>query len=210
MSNQSQTKLASIPKRLGAVFIDIIIVGLISLVIGFILNFLIPEPKSYTKEMNESANNALYIVTAIVVDMLYTVILMSSTKSGTYGQQSMEIKVTKLDGSQLDYVTTWIRYFSSYISSIIFKLGYATALFTPKKQTLHDLFAGTVVVETNKQNYNVNSSSNSPLNPSNHSTQQSSQSYRGMDAKKMCPNCKTADATLHGIAYKCSNCNFIY
>ena len=208
MSNQSQTKLASIPKRLGAVFIDIIIVGLISLVMGFILNFLIPEPKSYTKEMNESANNALYFVTAIVVDLFYTVILMSSVKSGTYGQQSMEIKVTKLDGSRIDYSTTWIRYFSSYISSIIFKLGYVTALFTPKKQTLHDLFAKTIVVETSSNEIPefFKSTTKSPYQ----TPTSTSETYSGKKVTKTCPNCKSSEASLYGTAYRCSNCNLIY
>jgi uncharacterized RDD family membrane protein YckC len=43
-------------------------------------------------------------------------------------------------------VKATIRYFSKYISAIILFIGYIMAAFTEKKQALHDIIAGTLVL----------------------------------------------------------------
>lgn len=43
-----------------------------------------------------------------------------------------------------------IRYLMSIPSSLILKMGYVIAIFTKRKQTLHDLIANTVVLEKNE------------------------------------------------------------
>jgi uncharacterized RDD family membrane protein YckC len=153
--NSSDLKYASIPKRLGAVCIDTIIIFLMTIILGLLLVYLIPTPSSYSQEMNEIANQGIFIVTAIIIDITYTITMMYSKKCGTYGMNVMNIMIVNVNGSKANLVTLFIRYFSSYISSIIFKLGYAIALFTPKKQTLHDLFARTVVIEIDTFNQSI-------------------------------------------------------
>jgi uncharacterized RDD family membrane protein YckC len=65
----------------------------------------------------------------------------------TIGKQALKIVVTDLEGKRIDFVKATIRYFSKIISSLILLIGYIMAAFTEKKQALHDIIAGTLVLE---------------------------------------------------------------
>jgi uncharacterized RDD family membrane protein YckC len=83
----------------------------------------------------------------IVVAWLYYAIQETSPKQATLGKQALGIVVTDLQGKRIDFVKATIRYFSKIISSIILLIGYIMAAFTEKKQALHDMIAGTLVLK---------------------------------------------------------------
>jgi len=56
------------------------------------------------------------------------------------------MKVLRSDGSSLSFGRAFGRTFVSIISALLFYIGYLIAIFSTKKQTLHDLIADTVVV----------------------------------------------------------------
>ncbi|MBW6487371.1 MAG: RDD family protein [Syntrophobacterales bacterium] len=62
----------------------------------------------------------------------------------------MKVRVTDLHGLRITLSKALVRTLASCISSVIFKLGYAIQPFTSRKQTLHDLAAGTLVVNAEK------------------------------------------------------------
>jgi len=62
----------------------------------------------------------------------------------------MKVKVTDLHGIRIPFSKALVRTLASCISSVIFKLGYAIQPFTSRKQTLHDLAAGTIVLNAEK------------------------------------------------------------
>jgi hypothetical protein len=82
----------------------------------------------------------------LLIDYLYSSTLQSGSKQGTWGQRAMGLQVIKIDGSAVTFGAASIRYFVSLISSILLKIGYVIAIFTEKKQTLHDLAAGVIVI----------------------------------------------------------------
>lgn len=84
---------------------------------------------------------------ALIINLLYKPIFEASNARATPGKSIMGIAVVKDNGDQLTLKDSYIRYLSSFVSSFTLGFGYFLALFTPKKQTLHDFFAGTVVVE---------------------------------------------------------------
>lgn len=83
---------------------------------------------------------------AFILHFFYKPIFESSNVRATPGKYLAEISVVKSNGDKLSLKDAYIRYFSSWVSGIMCGLGYFMALFTKKKQTLHDLFADTVVV----------------------------------------------------------------
>uniref|UniRef100_UPI00314502C5 RDD family protein n=1 Tax=Peribacillus sp. TH14 TaxID=2798481 RepID=UPI00314502C5 len=65
----------------------------------------------------------------------------------TVGKILLNIKVTDLNGGRIGFGRATGRYFATIISGMIFYIGYIMAGFTSKKQALHDMIAGTVVVK---------------------------------------------------------------
>ena len=84
---------------------------------------------------------------AFIINLLYKPIFEASLARATPGKAIMGIAVVKTNEEQLTIRDGYIRYFSSFISSFTLGLGYFLALFTEKKQTLHDYLAATVVIE---------------------------------------------------------------
>ena len=64
---------------------------------------------------------------------------------------AMGVSIVIADGSPIGFSTTILRYIGYFISSILF-LGYLMIAFDSKIQGLHNIIAGTYVIETNKVN----------------------------------------------------------
>lgn len=90
---------------------------------------------------------ALPYVGAMVVSFLYYVIFEVSSIQATPGKYLMGIRVLSEDGSKLNLTKASIRYFMKIVSGLLMGIGYLIQLFTMKRQALHDLVAGAVVVD---------------------------------------------------------------
>ncbi|MFD0049115.1 RDD family protein [Actinomycetes bacterium NPDC127524] len=88
----------------------------------------------------------LFLITFIAVT-LYFSFMHSSKWQATLGKKLIGLKVTDLEGKRISFWRAFGRFFAMYLSSI-FYIGYIMAAFTEKKQSLHDLIAGTVVVKS--------------------------------------------------------------
>ncbi len=73
-------------------------------------------------------------------------IMISSPWQTTPGKFVLSMKVLRSDGSSVSLGRAFGRTFVSIISALLFYIGYLIAIFSTKKQTLHDLIADTVVV----------------------------------------------------------------
>jgi uncharacterized RDD family membrane protein YckC len=87
------------------------------------------------------------MVVSAVLRWLYFSVLESSSQQGTFGKMALGLKVTDMNGNRIGFAVATGRYFGKFISTIICCAGYIMAAFTEKKQTLHDLMAGTLVLE---------------------------------------------------------------
>ena len=81
-----------------------------------------------------------------VVNLLYFSFMESSKFQATIGKLALGIKVTDLGGQKLDFFKALVRNISKIVSSFILLIGYIMAGFTEKKQALHDMIAGTLVI----------------------------------------------------------------
>ncbi len=105
-----------------------------------------PSPKEifafYSGWTRQSTALALLIQLA---DWLYSATLESSAWQATLGKKIVGLKVTDADGHRLSFARATGRHFGKFLSNILF-LGFILAGFTEKKQGLHDLIAGTLVI----------------------------------------------------------------
>jgi uncharacterized RDD family membrane protein YckC len=70
-----------------------------------------------------------------------------ATRGATPGKKMLGLRVVRLDGVEpMGYGKAFLRLVGYWVSSLILCIGYLMILFTEKKQGLHDMIAGTVVV----------------------------------------------------------------
>jgi uncharacterized RDD family membrane protein YckC len=60
---------------------------------------------------------------------------------------ALGIKVTDLSGNAISFGRATVRHFGKILSAIILLAGYLMVAFTAKKQGLHDMIAGCLVVK---------------------------------------------------------------
>jgi uncharacterized RDD family membrane protein YckC len=89
---------------------------------------------------------ALAIIIAIVGEWLYFAGLESSARQATVGKMALGIRVTDLDGGRIGFVSATCRLLAKIISALILYIGFIMAGFTARKQALHDMMCGTLVV----------------------------------------------------------------
>lgn len=90
----------------------------------------------------------ILVVINFVFEWLYFSLMESSSKQGTLGKIIVGIKVTDLEGKKISFGKACGRYFGKIISGIIFMIGFIIAGITKRKQALHDLIAGTLVIDS--------------------------------------------------------------
>ena len=83
----------------------------------------------------------------LVAQWLYFAGMESSAREATFGKAAMSLRVTGLAGQHLTFGHATGRFFAKIISGLIpLGIGYFMAGFTEKKQALHDMIAGTLVL----------------------------------------------------------------
>jgi uncharacterized RDD family membrane protein YckC len=145
-------------KRFGAVLIDGIIIGVVQTFIfvpilgalGFGLfssqpDFSDPEAAVGMMGALMAAMGATWIL-AMVIQVLYFTFMESSKNQATLGKMALGIIVTDMNGGKLDFSKALVRNLCRLLSNFTMLIGYIIAAFTAKKQALHDIIAGTLVV----------------------------------------------------------------
>ena len=87
-----------------------------------------------------------FAAVAMIGGWLYFALMESSSKQGTLGKMAIGMKVTDLNGNRISFGKASGRFFGKILSGIILYIGFIMAGFTEKKQALHDMLAGTLVV----------------------------------------------------------------
>jgi uncharacterized RDD family membrane protein YckC len=89
----------------------------------------------------------ILILISIIVPIFYYAGMHASKWQATIGKKLLKLKVTDLQGNRISFWRGLGRYLAMVFISSIFYIGYIIAAFTEKKQSLHDLIAGTVVIK---------------------------------------------------------------
>ena len=72
----------------------------------------------------------------------------SGPKQATFGKRVLGLRVTNMAGERISFGHASGRFFSKIITGLVpFAIGFIMAGFTERKQALHDMIAGTLVVK---------------------------------------------------------------
>jgi uncharacterized RDD family membrane protein YckC len=88
------------------------------------------------------------LLVVVAMHFAYHVFLESSEKQATVGKMVLGLKVTDMNGRRISIGRAAGRTLSKILSSILY-VGFIMVGLTEKKQGLHDMIAGTLVVRTN-------------------------------------------------------------
>jgi len=83
----------------------------------------------------------------VVVPPIYFAAMQSSAGQATIGKGLLGLKVATVNGDRASFLRNLGREFAKIISAIPLMIGYLMALFTGRKQALHDMVASTVVLD---------------------------------------------------------------
>lgn len=138
------TPYAGFWKRFVAYMLDTMLISIVSGIVIFSFVFL-----SVTD--NPSSNESILLQLAIqsfsiAINWLYFALMESSAKQATLGKMLLGIKVTDINGQRISFGRATGRHFGKILSAITLSIGYIMAAFTAKKQALHDMVAGSLVV----------------------------------------------------------------
>jgi len=132
---------ASVPERAVAMFIDLLIISLISWTfIGI-------------GGVSVSENHVSYGGAGLgaLAGIAYVLYFWVQKDGQTLGKKFMGIKVATVSGKPLDLGVAITRYIGYLISGIVLNLGYIWAIFDKNKQAWHDKMAGTYVVKVDNE-----------------------------------------------------------
>lgn len=142
-------EFAPVWRRLLASMIDVSIVLLVILP-GVIAFFWVVEVVTGLVGMDRENSRQLAGIAAVLLgmigDWLYHARMQSSSRQATYGKQFMGLKVTGLAGEPISFGQATGRHFAKFLSTFALLVGFFIAAITRKKQALHDMVAGTLVV----------------------------------------------------------------
>ncbi|MCK4654119.1 MAG: RDD family protein [Candidatus Cloacimonetes bacterium] len=127
-------------KRLFAMFIDFVLLILISVIMLFFYYMFGGSYESY-----QSSVSKIYFFSV----WFYYAFMESSKIQGTFGKSIMKIKVTNINGDRITFMRATVRYFGRFLSSILL-IGFFAIAFTKKKQGFHDMVSGCLVVNKKK------------------------------------------------------------
>jgi uncharacterized RDD family membrane protein YckC len=142
--------------RLLAYLIDRIILGAIAAPLFFII--VLPAALRVANEAERNREPSpelifavlgsafIYIVLAVVGQWLYEALLTASSWQGTVGKRVLRLKVTDLAGNRIGFGRATGRFFAKILSAMIMYIGFIMIAFTDRKQGLHDILAGTLVM----------------------------------------------------------------
>ena len=85
-------------------------------------------------------------ILGLILGWIYFAVMESSPTQGTLGKMALGIQVSDLEGGKIGFGRATGRHFGKFISALIFLIGFIMVAFTQKKQGLHDMMAGCLVV----------------------------------------------------------------
>jgi uncharacterized RDD family membrane protein YckC len=135
---------------LGVVFMVLLVPLLLLTGLGGLLHSITPEhPPDPAVVAAFASSIALIIVGSVAAGWLYNAYFESSDWQGTIGKKVMNVVVTDLQGNRISFARASGRFFAKLISGLIpFAIGYILAGITEKKQALHDMIAGCLVLRS--------------------------------------------------------------
>ncbi|MBI1797944.1 MAG: RDD family protein [Candidatus Eisenbacteria bacterium] len=137
---QTATRYAGFWRRLAACLVDSLLFAIVSGLVNVVMGVSVVDP-DYTEGRTWKA-----LAINTVIAWIYSAAFESSRAQGTLGQQALGIAVTDLAGGRISFARATGRHFGQLVSALLLFVGYVMIAFTEKKQALHDMMAGCLLV----------------------------------------------------------------
>jgi uncharacterized RDD family membrane protein YckC len=147
----SAVRYAGFWRRVLAYIIDAILIGVLYGIIGTAFGVAVFDPAMLESASPEdiagmaATANLISVIMILLIWVYYAGCEMSGLQ-GTPGKMALGLKVTDLRGNRIGFGRASIRFWGKFVSAIILCIGYLMVAFTAKKQGLHDMMAGCLVV----------------------------------------------------------------
>lgn len=132
-------------QRFAAAFVDGIITQILAFGLAFPAGFLLGL--SGLHQQVPGLAEIIGGVIGLLTGWLYSALLESSEARATWGKKLLGLKVVDLSGRKISFGQATGRHFGKIVSALILMIGYFMQPFTERKQALHDMMAGTLVIK---------------------------------------------------------------
>ena len=143
-SGVDRTTLAytSILRRFGGMFLDSL---LIVIPMYTLMGFLLFAPATRGQQPHPLAS--FIGVPFAILALVYEGLMLQFKNGQTLGKMALKVRVVRPDGSPISPGQAWGRVVMRTVLGCLWIIDYVPAFFTPDKLTLHDMVAGTRVVD---------------------------------------------------------------
>lgn len=140
---------AGFVRRWAALLVDSLVLGAISFMLFFVLALLFGMSALADDSSDAFGTTRVLMLypLAFAIGLLYFALQESSVHQATLGKRALGIKVTDLTGRRISFAHAVGRWFAAALSYLTLYIGFLMAAFTARKQALHDMVAGTLVVD---------------------------------------------------------------
>lgn len=142
---------AGFVRRLGAYFIDNLLLGSVYYVVLMVamvaMAVLATTTTGSDSDTLAAVAVALMVLAYALMSYFYYVGMERSKLQASVGKLALGIKVVDADGRRLGWGKASARWAGSILSYLVLYIGFLMAGWTRRKQALHDLMAGTYVVD---------------------------------------------------------------
>lgn len=150
MTDGAPFQLADFMPRVGAALLDVLFLTLIGCIPNMVVVGLLMAAAATVDNPDDAqaavALNGCMNLVGFIVGAIYYVTLDASAQQGTWGKQIVGLKVADLEGRRISFGRAIGRFFARYLAICTCGIGMLLPLFTQKRQTLHDLICGCLVV----------------------------------------------------------------
>jgi uncharacterized RDD family membrane protein YckC len=142
--DRSQLQYATVLRRFGAVFLDGLLVAIPMYVLIGVVIFV---PASQGQPVNPLFN--LIGIPFAFLSLVYEGLMLQFKNGQTLGKMALKVRVVRPDGSPMSTGQVWGRVVMRTVLGCLWIVDYIPAFFTQEKTTLHDMVAGTRVIDAN-------------------------------------------------------------
>lgn len=136
-------------KRLAAFILDYAVVLVLAMLAGGVIGLIAGAGAGVGAAPSASDDDpaaGLGAVAGLLVWWLYYALMESSEQQATLGKLALGIRVVDMQGNRVSFWRATARNAAKLLSGMILAIGYLIAGFTARKQALHDIIAGCLVV----------------------------------------------------------------
>jgi len=126
-----------------ATVVDTVVLLIPALLVSFLYRSITPANDEAEKVIVELVDAGLNFA----IWWVYTAVLLSSSWQATIGKRVCGLKVVDYEGQRISFGRATGRYFASYLSALLFCVGFLMIAWTHRRQGLHDFMAHTVVAK---------------------------------------------------------------